>query len=97
MIVVSRSDSGISLKGHAGYAEHGKDVVCAGISTLIQSLIKSVEELTEDKIIYSMSPGKVDIKHGNLSRDAQLLIDSFFVGCELIACSYPNYVKLTKH
>lgn len=96
MIRISRHDSGISIKGHANYAEQGKDIVCAGVSTLVQNLIQSIEELTADKIKYSMSPGTVDIKHGNLSKDAQLLIDSFFVGIQLIADEYPNHVKLTE-
>lgn len=97
MITIIRYDKGISLKGHANYAERGKDIVCAGISTLVQSLIQSIEELTTDTIQYSMSPGTVDIKHGNLSEQAQLLMDSFFVGVNLIADEYPENVRVTKH
>lgn len=29
----------IEASGHSGYAEIGKDIVCAGISTLLQTLI----------------------------------------------------------
>ena len=94
MIIVSRHDSGISITGHAHYAEPGKDIVCAGISTLVQSLIQSIEELTKDKIQYVMSPGKVDINFGNLSEHAQLLVDSFFVGVGLIADNYQNNVTV---
>lgn len=97
MIEVSRFDSGISIKGHAHYAEPGKDIVCAGVSTLVQNLIQSIEELTADQIQYSMQPGTVDIKFGNLSEHAQLLVSSFFVGIEMIASEYPDNLKLTKH
>ena len=41
------------------------------------------------------TPGRVDIKHGNLSADAQLLGDSFFVGCRMVADAYPDYVRVT--
>jgi uncharacterized protein YsxB (DUF464 family) len=85
------------VQGHAGYAEHGKDIVCAGVSTLVQTFIQSVEELTADKIQYSMQPGTVDIKFRDLSEQAQLLVDSFFIGVSLIAGKYPDNVKLTKH
>ena len=27
--------TGVSVKGHSGYAEEGSDIVCAGISTLL--------------------------------------------------------------
>lgn len=97
MIEVSRHDSGINIKGHANYAEPGKDIVCAAVSTLVQNLIQSIEELTTDQIKYVMSPGTVDIEFRDLSEHAQLLVNSFFVGIEMIASEYPDNVKVTKH
>ncbi len=97
MIEINRHNGGITISGHAGYAENGKDIVCAGVSALAQTLIQSIEELTTDTIQYDMSPGTVDIKFRDLSEDAQLLIDSFFVGVLMIADEYPDNVKVTKH
>lgn len=94
MIVINHHSNGITMSGHAGYAPHGQDIVCAGVSTLIQTLVQSIEELTQDEIQYSMQPGTVDIKFGNLSEQAQLLVDSFFVGVQLIAGEYPDNVKI---
>jgi uncharacterized protein YsxB (DUF464 family) len=97
LIQIERKADGITMNGHADYAPHGQDVVCAGVSTLIQTLIQSIEELTNDTIEYSMSPGRVDIKHGNLSERAQALVDSFFIGIELIAGEFPDNVRASKH
>lgn len=36
----------IEISGHAGYAESGKDIVCASITAFTQTLNKSVEGLT---------------------------------------------------
>lgn len=94
MIVVSRTDNSIKIKGHANYAETGRDIVCAAVSALVQTLIQSVEELTADKIQYSMQPGTVDINFGNLSEHAQLLVNSFFVGVDMIASAYPDNVQI---
>lgn len=94
MIVVNRYKEGLSIRGHAGYAQHGQDIVCAAVSTLTQALIRSIEGLTADTIQYDIKPGAVDIKHGNLSANAQLLIDSFFVGVQMVADSYPAYVRV---
>ena len=96
MIEITRRSDGITIKGHAHFAPRGQDIVCAAVSTLAQNLIASIETLTEDRIEYVVQSGKVDIKHGNLSEAAQLLVDSFFVGCELVANSYPDNVKLTE-
>ena len=72
LIEITQKNGSITISGHAGYAEHGKDIVCAGVSMLIQTLIESFENLTTDKIKYDISPGWVDIKHGNLSERERL-------------------------
>ena len=97
MIVVEQHGSDISINGHAGYAEAGKDIVCAAVSTLAQTLIASIEELTTDTILYDIQPGAVNIKLGNLSEQSKLLVNSFFVGIQLIADNYAGFVRLSKH
>lgn len=94
MIVITKHKNGLSIRGHAHYAEIGKDIVCAAVSTLAQTLIYSIKELTADKIKYVSKPGTVEIEYGDLSKDAQLLVDSFFVGANMIADSYPAYVRV---
>lgn len=96
LIEICSNGDGITITGHAGYAEPGNDVVCAGISTLAQTLIQAIEDLTKDNIQYDISPGRVDIKHGDLSKQGQLLIDSFFVGVNLIADEYPANVRIAQ-
>ena len=52
MIAVSVRLDGITVDGHAGYAEAGKDIVCAGVTALVENLIDSIEGLTADTIQY---------------------------------------------
>ena len=94
MIVIRRDKYKIKITGHAGYAPIGQDIVCAGISALVQTLIESIETLTSGQIKYVSQPGLVEIKHGDLSADTKLLIDSFFVGVGLIAETYPDNVRI---
>lgn len=94
MIEVRIRPERIEISGHARYAESGKDIVCAGVTTLTQTLIQSIEDLTDDKIEYRISPGRVDINHGNLSEKSKTLVDSFFVGIRLIADEFPDYVAI---
>ena len=79
MIEVSVHEGEIKVSGHADYAVFGSDIVCAGVTALAQTLIKSIKDLTDDKIEYEISPGKVDIKYGNLSEKSKTLVDSFFI------------------
>lgn len=96
MIKVTRYADGITVQGHAGYDVIGKDIVCAGVSTLIQTLIQSIQELTADKIEYEMKAGNVSIKFWCLSGEARTLINAFFIGVEMIAESYPDNVRVEK-
>ena len=93
MIVVDVRKDGITISGHAGYAEAGKDIVCAGVTALVQGLIKSVESLTSDQIQYDITPGRADIHFKDLSEAGRLLVDSFFLGICLIADDFPEYIK----
>lgn len=94
MIEVSVRKDGITVDGHARYAPSGQDIVCAGVTTLTQTLIKSIEDLTTDKIKYSISSGRVDIEYGNLSERSRTLVDSFFIGILMIADGYPDFVRI---
>nr|DAZ02715.1 MAG TPA: cysteine protease [Caudoviricetes sp.] len=94
MIEVRIRPERIEISGHAGYAEPGKDIVCAGVTALTQTLIQSIENLTDDKIEYRISPGKAEIEYRNLSEKSKTLVDSFFVGIRLIADEFPDYVAI---
>lgn len=94
MIEVKRTPNTLSITGHAHYAEPGKDIVCAAVSTLVQTLLWSLEGLTEDVVNNVCLRGNVYFKFGNLSERAQLLMDSFFVGIQLVAENYPDYVTV---
>lgn len=94
MIEVNVRPDGVTVDGHAGYAECGKDIVCAGVTALIQTLVGSLKELTSDDIKYDISPGRADIEFGYLSDMAQTLVDSFFIGVCMIADEFPDYVRV---
>lgn len=94
MIEVMISQEGILVRGHAEYAEEGKDIVCAGITALTQTLVESIESLSEDTIKYDISPGMAAIYYRDLSERSQTLVDSFFIGVSMIASEFPENVRI---
>ena len=48
MIQVSKGADSITIKGHAGYAEEGYDIICAAVSALTVNTINSIEQFTEE-------------------------------------------------
>ena len=95
MIEVTVHKNAIKISGHANYAMPGSDIVCAGITALVQTLIKSIENLTDDKIEYEILPeGLVNIRYQEISEKTKILIDSFFTGVCMIADEFPDNVRI---
>lgn len=94
MITIQHNHGLITIQGHAGYDEPGRDIVCAAISTLSQVFVASVEELTAAKIKTSQTGGYMEIVIEESTERAQVLIDSFLLGCQMIAEQYPDNVRV---
>lgn len=97
MIEIDIEKYKISVKGHASYDEHGKDIVCAAVSALFQTLIASVEELTPDTIEGEIQPDNSRIELLTMSDVSKCLFSSFVIGVEMIAENYPDNVRVCKH
>lgn len=98
MIVITKRKNSFTVKGHAGFAECEKDIVCAGVSILAQNFIESVERLTNDLVFYTQTTkdGYLRVDYEELSEKAETLLASFFIGVEMIIEKYPEYVRLTE-
>ena len=83
----------MEVKGHAGYDEYGKDIVCAAVSVLTVNMANSVEKFTDDSF-----KGSVDEKTGQfifhftapVTERGTLLMDSLILGLTEIEHSYNN-------
>ena len=52
--------TGFSVKGHAGYAEEGSDIVCAGISALVTTIDQALVRLVGLKLTEREGDGLAD-------------------------------------
>ncbi|MCD7868536.1 MAG: ribosomal-processing cysteine protease Prp [Clostridiales bacterium] len=78
-------------RGHADYAEEGKDIVCAAVSALIINTVNSLETFTEDKFQAADGDGFVSIRFAGPNTDrGKLLMDSLILGLTEIehSCSH---------
>lgn len=90
--------SAICFDGHAGFADSGKDIVCAAVSVLVINMINSVETLTSEVINVMTNEKKGTIIcefNEHPSKEAVLLVDSMILGLKEIEHQYgKKYVKL---
>lgn len=83
----------ICVTGHAGAGPPGLDPVCAAVSALLQTFVRSVQELTDTTLDGDIAPGRAFVRYEE-SPQVNLLADSFFAGVQGIAESYPLYVQV---
>lgn len=82
---------GIEMKGHAGYAEYGQDVICAAVSALALNMANSVEAFTEDRFEGSAAEDGGHFTFfflETISSESQLLMNSLVLGLENIRNEY---------
>ena len=89
---------GFFCKGHAEFADFGQDIVCAGISVLVQNTINGIKQFTEEGFSCEADEQTGDI-HFQLKEpaghDADLLIRSMILGLKGIQSSYgKKFLKL---
>lgn len=89
------------LDGHAGYADHGQDIVCAAVSMIVINTINSIDSFTEEPSLLSQDEeeGYIDctfrdIKVNKGSQEAILLLKSMVLGLRSIKEQYGEYIQI---
>lgn len=87
----------LTVHGHANYDEYGRDIVCAGVSSLVQALIGYIEAKPYDVEVECIS---LDETNGEViiactgEKDTAAVFCMVAIGLEQIANSYPDHVYI---
>ena len=91
------------MTGHAGFGEHGEDIVCAGVSALAITTVNSIEKLAGYQPIVDVD----EVKGGYLyfevvrgvtkvqAQTTQILLNSLLLGLEDIQSEYQDFLAVT--
>lgn len=87
----------LKAAGHAGYAERGKDIVCAAVSALMQTLAYNTAEVeSTNACCYTSPEGPVLSVIAEDEGDMQARFELVADGLSLIAEKYPENVRIQK-
>ena len=88
----------LSAAGHSGYSEKGQDIVCAGVSALVQALLYGFEtvlrvegltiEIDDERAVIS-----IDWRNCT-SGDMDILVETIVGSLKKIAGVYPDHVRI---
>lgn len=92
MICVTVSDETITVTGHAGYAEYGHDIVCAGMSMLTAVLSETMSRYCQRESRDDGNEYVINIK--DLPEEGEYFLRSFLIGAEMLAEDFSDFVTL---
>ena len=91
----------LKVSGHADFDEYGKDVVCAAVSVLAQTLIESIFSVAKIKDFkYELEGGYIrcNLLNSTLNEHnmyiVNILFEMFITGINGVKVSYPEYLEL---
>ena len=82
---------GFGCIGHAGFADRGKDVVCAGVSMLVINCLNSIEKFSSTRFesVRDEKTGLWKVRFTDRPDEkAELLMDSMVLGIKGVESNY---------
>lgn len=87
--------SSLIVSGHSNYDEHGKDIVCAGVSAIVTGGLNALAIENKNKISYRVEDGYVNVDVLDIENDnLQKIMDVIIIQLKTIEESYKKYIKI---
>jgi len=90
-----------TVKGHAGYAEKGKDVICAAVSAVAQTAILGLEAVTGLTISYSIEDDSgslhckvIEAKNQEARIRADAIVEAMILGLKSIEEGHKEFLRV---
>jgi uncharacterized protein YsxB (DUF464 family) len=91
--------SGFLARGHAGYEEHGKDIVCAAVSAVLQAARLGLNSHAKAKVTARQVPGEMELtwtQDDGERESVRAIVATAELAVEQIARRFPKHVRLKR-
>jgi len=95
MITIRIEKDIISVTGHAGYEEEGKDIVCASVSSILITTVNAIMRISSEAISYKEKDG-VEIIIRKHDKIVDILLENMVELFEELTREYPEYIKIRR-
>lgn len=83
----------MEIKNHAGYAEKGKDLVCAGVSCIVIGALNAIDQ-NHEICGLEMKEADVSIRVNKLTdHDTQVKLEMLRIQLITMQEAYPHYIQ----
>lgn len=87
--------NGFSLSGHAEYADEGKDIVCASVTSAMQMAANGITEILHHPATVDVLENEVRLKLSHSDKQAEAFLDALYLQLSLLAEDYPETIQLS--
>lgn len=92
-----------TISGHAGYADHGQDIVCAAVTAISFGTVNAIEQVVnvmlevemeeEGGFLHCVVPEHLD---SSTQEKVQLLLEAMIVALDSATEDYKSFVNITE-
>lgn len=91
-----RSICEVIVRDHAGYADKGEDLVCAGVSCIAIGTLNALDRLSEGTCDLEMKDAYIKIAVKLLEdHDTQVMLNMMCMQLSTMQETYENFIKIT--
>ena len=87
-----------TIGGHAQAAEYGEDIVCAGVSSIVQTALFGLCKYLELEFEYKVEEGFISVRlNDNLAanKEVKAILETMLIGLEETKKEYSQYINFT--
>lgn len=90
-------------EGHTGYAENGKDILCASVSSIMQAAVLGLKKVAKLSFSYKTnaktgylkcSLNEEYIKQNTKWQNGQVILNTMVCGIKDVASEFKDYIKV---
>lgn len=90
----ARGLMGVRLSGHAGFADKGEDIVCAGISSAVLLVCNGITEVLKAPCRLETGEGEVELYlEAGAGEPARAFLEALKLHLEELSREYPGYLN----
>lgn len=85
------------IQGHAGYDEHGRDIVCAGVTAVAETAILGLERVAGQPCRVQRSQGYLECRlepAAAADPTARVVLETMLLGLKDIEKDYGSFIRL---
>lgn len=89
--------SGLTAEGHSGYASSGEDIVCAGVSALVQALaigLTEVLQMPSVQVAVNEEKPSMSVTIESPDERSELLCRTILLSLKAMEASYSRYMTV---